>query len=213
MSLNYEEDPLRAIDRETFDALRKDPAKLAAHLDGMLSAVHARMTAPFEKELPLAYQVFPKKPVVDLTKLVPMPGAVARSAPLETTAPPAPSVTPPPPDAPEKAHPPTRKPHSESPVSTSLRGTFVESATPSAPRGVWHDALPDVPILAPIAADMPPVAAVSKVPETAVPVVAAPLPTAEMIAPKEADAEAVKKRFEQRQAGLEGLFKDKGKLT
>jgi hypothetical protein len=60
---------------------------------------------------------------------------------------------------------------------------------------------------------MPPVAPVSKLPETAVPVVAAPLPTAERIAPKQADAEAVKKRFEQRQAGLEGLFKDKGKLT
>ncbi len=214
MSLKPEEDPFRSIDGETFNALRKDPAKLEAHLDGILAAIHDRMTKPFQKTQPLSYHVFPKKPVVDLTKLVPMPGAVARETPLETTAPPTASVTPTPADAPEKAHPPTRKPHSESPIPTSPRGTFVESATPSAPRGVWHDALPDAPVAVPLAADMPTIAAVPKIQDAPIPVVEAPAPAAEAVVTKQADAEAVKKRFEQRQSHLDGLLnKDKGRLT
>ena len=214
MSLKPEEDPLRAIDTETFNALRKDPSKLDAHLNGILAAVHARMKAPFQKERPLNYQVFPKKPVIDLTALVPMPGVLPRSEPLETTAPPAAAAPTPPPTAPESAHPPTPKTQSP-PMPTSPRGFFVDSADHAAPRGVFHESLPDVPVAAPLAADLPPAAAVvqTAASETPATPVAAASPTAETLAPKQADAAAVQKRFEARQASLEDLFKDKGKLT
>ena len=210
MSPKPEDDPLRAIDRETFEALRKDPAKLEAHLDGILAAVHARMTQPFQKTPPLSYQVFPKKPVLDPSTLVRMPGVVVKpeSEPVVTTAPSPPPSPAPPPDAPAKAHPPTPKP----PEPLRPQGTFVDQAEVSPPRGVWHDALPELQTEAPLSATMPTGVAEKSVP-AATPVMPEKPVVAEVAGPKQADAEAVKKRFEQRQGAIESLLKDKGRLT
>jgi hypothetical protein len=84
------------------------------------------------------------------------------------------------------------------------------------PRGYIQNDLPDSIQKAPLHTDI----SVSEKPQEPqiadeLPRVAKPKPVVQspVIMPKAADADAVKKRFEERQSGLGGLFKDKGNLT
>lgn len=216
MSEIPESDALKAIDRETFRAMRRDPAKLEAHLDTMLSAVHNRMMAPFQKSQPVSYHTFSKAPVVDMSKLVKMPVSGKAADAQNTTAPQPVSPTPPEasPTAPETAHPPAPKSTVTFPPS-SPKGTVVEKSSVTSPRGTIHDDLPDTAPQSPLHTDVPAPAKPQKAqsPKAAPVDTKSDMPESSLVAPKSADADAVKKRFEERQAGLDGLFKDKGKLT
>jgi hypothetical protein len=207
--------PLGPIDRETFDTLRKDPGKLEAHLDGLLAAVHDRMTKPFQEKRPLSYRKFPKAPPVDMHKLVPMPGMGKKPEQAATTAQPADSApVQPVPPAPETAHPPAPKSEKSLPLSTIPKGTLIHQSVVEAPRGVVQNDLPNFSPSVPLHTENlnPDPAPKSK----AKPIVSqeAPKPVVpELKIPQKTDPDAVKKRFEDRQAGLNKLFKDKGNLT
>ena len=215
MSQIPEADALRAIDRETFDALRKDPAKLEAHLNGILATVRDRMLKPFQQPRPLSYHKFPKAPPVDMTKLVSMPNVAKKQEQTETTAPSAPiSPVTPAPTAPETVHPPAPVPPKTTFSFPSVsRGTLIQQAVVEAPRGIVQNDLPKIQASGPLHTDSlrtDPAPTPKKVPlasEAEKPVVP------DLKTPKQADPDAVKKRFEERQAGIDKLFKDKGNLT
>lgn len=187
--------------------LRKDPAAFHAHIEGLLETVHTKMMAPFRTQPPTHYAQFPKAPRVDLSLLVEMPDAV-HTAPDKTASVPHPPVTQSESPPPVQAHPPTPNPPSLD------KGVLIASAPPATPRGIRVDGVPEMMPEDALHTETVSVPASGFMPDTPeLSVSKGEPPVVPPKTPKEADADAVKKRFEARQTKLDDLLKRKGDLT